>query len=156
MDLKCTEKLNFIMELSHWAIPRKTVDWEILLVMNILIPKIIINVSVLKSKAITWQSGNGYCISVSVQRTHITEQSVIHSYEHYHNCFITLRKLQKRTGDPFSLKAQRKRSPCPIKRGTLKPSMLLATEPLILLPSLRQGWKDFSDKSHQTTPSEIS
>lgn len=76
---------------------------------------------------------------------HGTEQCVIYSHEHYHNCFITLRKIQKRTGDPFSLKAQRKRSPCPIKRGTLKPSMLLATEPLILLHSLWQ------EKTFQTT-----
>lgn len=80
-------------------------------------------------------SGNNYSVSAPSQRTHITEYYVIYSHEHYHNHFIILRKLQKRTGDPFSLKAQRKRSPCPIKRGTLKPSVLLATEPLILLHS---------------------
>lgn len=56
--------------------------------------------------------------------------------------------LQRRTGDPFSLKAQRKSSPCPIKRDTLKPSMLLATEPLILLRSL---WQEKTFQTSRTT-----
>lgn len=78
------------------------------------------------------------CFSSPSQRKRTAPLYELYSHEHYHNCFITLRKLQKRTGDPFSLKAQRKRSPCPIKRGTLKPSMLLATVPLILPRSLWQ------------------
>lgn len=55
----------------------------------------------------------------------------------FYRLIITLVRLQRRRGDPFSLKAQRKRSPCPIKRGTLKPSMLLATETLTRLHSPR-------------------
>lgn len=68
----------------------------------------------------------------------------------FYRLIIARVRLQRRHGDPFSLKAQRKRSPCPIKRGTLKPSMLLATETLTRLRSSR---RDLSDRA-QAAPSK--
>lgn len=45
-----------------------------------------------------------------MQMAHIVQSYMLYSI------IITLIKL-KRTGDPFSLKPQRKMSPCPIKKG---------------------------------------
>lgn len=53
--------------------------------------------------------------------------------------FIKVEKLQREVMVTlFAVKAQRKRSPCPIKRGTLKPSRRQATTPLTLQHSVCQ------------------